>query len=190
MVYNDVKYEFKLKVIRLFAYTYCPQCGQPLKKRLCSRRLRKYCPACDFVHYVNPLPAAVAIAEQGSELLLIKRSLPPGEGLWTFPSGFMEAGETPEKACLRELKEETGMVGEIQKLVGIYHAYSQIYGDVLNLCYQVKLVAGTLTAGDDAAAVRLVPVSGLRDLGFQSFNRAFKDYLASLGHLSRKNPSS
>ncbi|MFC1980550.1 NUDIX hydrolase [Chloroflexota bacterium] len=62
----------------------------------------------------------------------------------TSPSGFIEVGETPEEACLRELKEETGVSGQLVKLVGVGRIEDkEVYGDMLVIWYLVK-------AGDKA----------------------------------------
>lgn len=157
------------------SFTYCPYCAHKLLKGNFGDRQRNYCPECSFVHYLNPLPATVAIAQLENKILLIKRGFDPGKGLWTLPSGFMEAGETPEQCCLRELKEETGMEGEIIRLINVYHEFSKMYGDVLNIAYYVKLIPGIPEAGDDADNVALVPINEVTDLGFRTFNLAFQE---------------
>jgi 8-oxo-dGTP diphosphatase len=62
----------------------------------------------------DPLPivlvAAVALVDPDGRVLLAQR--PPGKsmaGLWEFPGGKVQAGETPESALIRELKEELGI---------------------------------------------------------------------------------
>ncbi len=45
----------------------------------------------------------------GDTILLVKRALPPSQGLYAFPGGKVEAGETLEQAAQRELMEETGL---------------------------------------------------------------------------------
>ena len=65
----------------------------------------------DEVAYRNPSLAVDAIALrdglQGVQVLLITRGFPPWEGRLAFPGGFVEIGEDPETAVLRELSEET-----------------------------------------------------------------------------------
>jgi 8-oxo-dGTP diphosphatase len=55
-----------------------------------------------------PNAASVALIDR-SRVLLIQRANPPYHGLWTLPGGRLEAGETPEAAAARELKEELGL---------------------------------------------------------------------------------
>jgi 8-oxo-dGTP diphosphatase len=56
------------------------------------------------------LVAAVALVDADGRVLLARR--PPGKamaGLWEFPGGKIEPGETPEAALIRELAEELGL---------------------------------------------------------------------------------
>lgn len=161
----------------MYTYLFCPTCGKSLEKRPQDPHHRDYCPHCGFVHYINPLPAVIAIVENEKQFLLVQRGKPPAHGEWTFPSGFMEADESPEEACLRELQEETGVTGKIRGLIGVYHEKSALYGDVINLAYAVHpLPESSLNAGDDATDVRYVPLENLGHLAFDSFRRAFQDY--------------
>ena len=89
-------------------YQYCPTCGRVLEQGIIEGKERKFCPNCDFIDYKNPLPVVVVIAVKGKKFLLIKRGMAPRKGTWGSPSGFIEVGETPAEACLRELREETG----------------------------------------------------------------------------------
>ena len=126
-------------------YNYCPLCATPLQTAMIEGRMRKFCPKCSFIDYKNPLPVALAVAVKDKKFLLIKRGIPPKKGMWGSPSGFIEIGETPEEACLRELKEETGVSGEIVKLIGIVRREDkEIYGDMLIAKYLVKVKGGKL----------------------------------------------
>jgi 8-oxo-dGTP diphosphatase len=56
------------------------------------------------------LVSAVALIDLDGRVLLAQR--PPGKsmaGLWEFPGGKIETGETPEAALIRELREELGI---------------------------------------------------------------------------------
>jgi 8-oxo-dGTP diphosphatase len=75
------------------------------------------CPECGRDGYHSPSITVDAVAirdgEYGLEILMIKRGPKPSEwaGMWAFPGGFVDYGEDPEDAVLRELEEETGVVG-------------------------------------------------------------------------------
>jgi 8-oxo-dGTP diphosphatase len=74
------------------------------------------CAACSFDFYQNPVPsAAVAVAHpaQPGSVLVLKRRIAPGVGLWCIPGGFIRYGESPEAAAVRELREEVGIEARI-----------------------------------------------------------------------------
>lgn len=50
-----------------------------------------------------------AVVIQGGHILLVKRKFAPGKGLWALPGGFLNQTETARSACIRELREETGL---------------------------------------------------------------------------------
>ena len=136
-------------------YRFCPECALPLAEGMVDGRVRLYCPSCGFVRYENPLPVVVAVAIDNGRFLLIKRGIPPKKGYWGCPSGFVESGETPEEACLRELWEEAGVVGEIARLIRVSRLEDkEIYGDMLAVSYLVRITGGTPRAGDEVDEVR------------------------------------
>lgn len=57
-----------------------------------------------------PRLAALAVTIRGSEVLLVRRKNPPDAGLWGFPGGHVDPGETGLAAAARELSEETGIL--------------------------------------------------------------------------------
>jgi 8-oxo-dGTP diphosphatase len=77
-----------------------------------------FCDVCGRDGYRNPAVTVDAVVLRqglsGGEVLLIKRGPFPleWEGKWAFPGGFVDYGENPEIAVIRELNEETGAVGE------------------------------------------------------------------------------
>jgi 8-oxo-dGTP diphosphatase len=136
-------------------YRFCPECAQPLAEGMVDGRVRLYCPSCGFVRYENPLPVVVAVAVDDGRFLLIKRGIPPKKGYWGCPSGFVESGETPEEACLRELREEAGVVGEIARLIRVSRLEDkELYGDMLAVSYLVRITGGTPRAGDEVDEVK------------------------------------
>ncbi|MDD7911210.1 NUDIX domain-containing protein [Pseudovibrio exalbescens] len=55
------------------------------------------------------LAASVCCFSSDQSVLLVRRANPPSQGLWAFPGGKVDAGETPKEASIRELHEETGL---------------------------------------------------------------------------------
>jgi ADP-ribose pyrophosphatase YjhB (NUDIX family) len=145
-------------------FQYCPICGRALELGVIDGKERKFCPNCDFIDYKNPLPVAVAIAVKGKKVLMIKRGVAPRKGAWGPPSGFIEVGETPEEACLRELKEETGVSGQVVRLVGVSRlGDKEVYGDMLMVRYLVKVGDEEITPGDDVEDARFFDIAELSD---------------------------
>jgi ADP-ribose pyrophosphatase YjhB (NUDIX family) len=57
-------------------------------------------------------------------VVLIRRGSEPFKGKWALPGGFVEVGETVEEAADRETAEETSLVVEVARLVGVYSSVS------------------------------------------------------------------
>jgi 8-oxo-dGTP diphosphatase len=53
-------------------------------------------------------------------IVLLRRGIEPGYGLWTFPGGFVDLGESVEDAARREVREELEIGIELGGLVGVY----------------------------------------------------------------------
>ena len=150
-------------------YVYCPFCATPMERRESKRGLRNKCPSCGFTQYKNPLPSVGAIAVKDGEVLLIQRGVEPAKGAWVFPTGFIDQGESPPEACLRELREETGLEGKIVRIIEAYAEEADIYGHILVIMYLVEVTGGELRPGDDAADARFFPPERLPDLLFNCF---------------------
>ncbi|TCD47355.1 NUDIX hydrolase [Chlorobium sp. N1] len=119
-------------------FTYCPLCGKGLNPALLEGRERMLCPECGWVHYRNPLPVAIACTvNPKGEILLIRRAHEPALNEWALPGGFLESGELPEEGCLRELMEETSIEGRVERIIGVYHRESTMYGSLLAVAYAV-----------------------------------------------------
>jgi len=148
---------------------FCHYCGTRLAEKRLDGRSRLYCGGCRRVIYENPVPAScLVVVDPSDRVLLVKRNMEPQKGFWCLPGGFMELGETPEQAALRELKEETGLSGQIEILLGINSNYSLEYDTVLMVGYLVKNYTGILKPGDDAADAAFFPLEELPDIAFSS----------------------
>ena len=67
------------------------------------------------MEYRNQALAVDAAVRRGDQVLLIQRGNEPWKGAWALPGGFVDYGEDPTDAVLRELQEETGQ--ETKKLI-------------------------------------------------------------------------
>ncbi|HEV2249414.1 MAG TPA: NUDIX hydrolase [Candidatus Limnocylindria bacterium] len=65
-----------------------------------------------------PLGAASVITDEGGRVLLVPHTY--GERNWEIPGGVLEAHESAQAAALREAREETGVILEIDRMTGVY----------------------------------------------------------------------
>jgi ADP-ribose pyrophosphatase YjhB (NUDIX family) len=98
---------------------YCPQCGTRLEAQWISTegRERLVCAPCAAIRYENPRILVALMLTCGDRLLLCRRAQQPSLGAWTPPSGFMERGETLERAASREALEEAGVRIDPERLI-------------------------------------------------------------------------
>lgn len=94
---------------------------------------------------------SVALVDNG-KTLLVRRGREPAKGLFAFPGGRVEAGETLEKAARRELLEETGMSAGDLDPVEILEIPARKPGQPAYRLHVFQSVpaGGSLAAGDDA----------------------------------------
>ncbi|GCE45958.1 HAD superfamily hydrolase (TIGR01450 family)/HAD superfamily hydrolase (TIGR01549 family) [Thermosporothrix hazakensis] len=97
---------------------------------------------------IQPGVAAVVLNAEG-QVLLVQRS---DTGLWSLPTGHVEAGETVEEAITREIQEETGLQIRVERLSGVYsdpttQVFSYPSGEVIHFittCFRCTVTGGTL----------------------------------------------
>jgi ADP-ribose pyrophosphatase YjhB (NUDIX family) len=101
---------------------YCPRCGKRLIEQEKFGDVRQCCPDtnCGFIHFLDPKVVAVVLVEHQGQLLLGRRAIDPGRGLWSFSGGYVNRGEKVEAAALREVKEETNLDIALGELLGVY----------------------------------------------------------------------
>jgi len=158
---------------------HCMACGSRLGTVRQEGRRRRRCPRCGWIFYDNPVPAAGAIVERGGRILLARRAAPPHAGLWDLPGGFLEAGEHPEQALRRELREELGAAPADVRLVGFF---TDTYGaggfPLLAIIYSARLI-GAPRAASDVSEVAWFPRDRLplREMAFPGIRHALRQYL-------------
>lgn len=133
---------------------FCSQCGAPvgLKVPPGDNLPRFVCDACRVIHYVNPKVVVGCIPEWKDQILLCRRAIEPRTGLWTFPAGFMEAGEHTEAAAARETLEEAQAEVEITSLYAVFSLphVSQVY-----VIFRGTLRKSEFGAGSESLEVQL-----------------------------------
>ena len=112
------------------------------------------------------VPCVGAVVHDGSgRLLLIRRGRDPHRGRWSLPGGRVEAGESPEQAVVREVREETGLVVRAGAAVGRVRIPGDgVVYDVLDLACTLTDPPGTPLAGDDAVDVLFADAAALDGL--------------------------
>lgn len=86
--------------------SHCSWCGAALAP---DQPWPRTCAACGKRSYLNPRPVAVLVVPVGAGVLLVQRGIPPQQGAWALPGGYIGLGETWEAAGAREVQEETGL---------------------------------------------------------------------------------
>ncbi|MFD8226900.1 NUDIX domain-containing protein [Streptomyces massasporeus] len=113
---------------------------------------------------------ADVVCIRGGDILTIERGWPPHLGKTALPGGYVDPGETSRAAAARELLEETGVrvTEDDLVLVGVYDAPDRDpRGRFVSVAYRVTVPESTRAlAGDDAAAVRWVPLAEPGDMAF------------------------
>ncbi len=140
-------------------FRYCPVCRTELVPGRHGGRVRLGCPACGFVHWGNPLPVVGAIVERDGHVLLVRSHGWPSSW-YGLVTGFLEPGEHPEEAVLREVKEELGLDATVGAFIGA-HPFERL--NQIILTYHVVAGPGEVRlATEELADWKAVPFAKLR----------------------------
>ena len=134
---------------------FCRNCGASVVYRIPDdgdTRERAVCPACDTIHYENPLTVVGTVPYWGDKVLLCKRNIEPRWGKWTLPAGFMELGETTLEGAARETDEEAGAQIEMGGLLTVMSVPR--VGQV-HIFYLAKLLSDRFDPGHETIEARL-----------------------------------
>ncbi|HRD64633.1 MAG TPA: NUDIX domain-containing protein [Candidatus Competibacter sp.] len=154
---------------------YCPQCGNPLQDAEIDGKIRRRCAAdhCAYVFWNNPIPVVAAIVEVDGAVILARNKSWP-EKMYGLITGFLEAGETPDQAILREVQEELSLNAPTAHFVGNYAFFEM---NQLILAYHVP-ARGNIILGAELADIKRVPVERLKPWTIGT-GPAVRDWLAS-----------
>lgn len=175
---------------------FCTQCAAPLEWRRLQdeRHAQPVCTGCGRVEWQNPKPTASALitrrAPDGTrEVLLVRRAVPPCQGCWDCPGGFIDPDEHPEAALRREMREELGLDISIERFLGVF---VDRYGDdgesTLNLYYEVTVRGGTLTPASDVSEATWFGLDHIPEPMAFDNNRRALTALRSAGALRQSRP--
>jgi ADP-ribose pyrophosphatase YjhB (NUDIX family) len=160
------------------AYRFCTSCGGRLEMRQLkpTEPERPVCSACGQVVYLDPKVAVGTIIRAADEqIVLVRRAIEPGYGLWVFPGGYVDRGEEVMQAATREAREESGLDIRIDSLLNIYS-----YGGraPIIIVDTATVLGGELCGDDECLETKLFPADEIpwESLAFRSTTEALQDY--------------
>lgn len=117
----------------------------------------------------QPLIGVGAIIMNRNKMLIVKRTNEPAKGLWSVPGGVVELGEQLHEALKREVKEETGLEVDIERLVAavdniVFDEEGRIQYHYVLLDYLCRPRGGALKAADDVHDIQWVSLEALQSL--------------------------
>ncbi len=101
---------------------FCGLCGGAMRMRevLPDHKRFKVCGQCGYIDFPGPKLVAGCFVIDAGRVLLLRRGIMPRIGQWTFPGGYVDLGETPEQAAVRETAEEVGMNVRLGAMLGLF----------------------------------------------------------------------
>ncbi len=150
---------------------YCPDCSSEFIVKLIDGEMRQVCSNdnCNYVFWDNPVPVVAALVELDGIYIIARNSEWP-EGLFSVIAGYLEKGETPEQAVLRECEEELGLTATVADYIGNYSFFEK---NQLILAYHVS-ASGNIEINDELAEVKLLSRLELQEYNFSPLEIAEK----------------
>jgi 8-oxo-dGTP diphosphatase len=166
------------------AYRFCPTCGGPLEARQLKAGdpSRLVCARCGFILYLDPKVAVGTVITAADErIVLVRRAIEPGYGLWVFPGGYVDRGEEITVAAVREAREEAGLKVRLDGLINIYSYPGR---PIIIVVYKASIVGGDLEIDDESLEARLFSRAEIpwTELAFRSTREALEDYFSGTVH--------
>jgi len=122
----------------------------------------------------HPLPAVAAVIIQDGKILLVRRGVEPSRDKWSIPGGSIEWGEPMMEAVKREVREETGLEVEPERIAGVFDLIIRSKDGAPKFHYVIvdvlaRLVGGELAPGDDAIEAMWVPLEQIENYDLSAF---------------------
>ena len=159
---------------------FCPACGRPVEPRTleADHRPRLVC-AEGHITWRNPRVVVGTLPVRDGRLYLARRDIEPARGRWGNPSGFLELGEATQEGARRETEEETQLLVEIGRLIGVY---SRPHAGVITIVYEASVVGGAPEPAAETSEVRDFGPDDIPwdELAFSTVESALRDWVASL----------
>jgi len=130
------------------AWHFCALCGTALVQPA-DAQLNPICPRCHWFRPTYALPVVLVLAHAPDGRIVFTRKNDWLAGAWALVAGFIEVGETAEAAAIREVAEETGLIGTAPRIRRTLARADQL------LIYVEVAVEGEPKAGSDVDAVLL-----------------------------------
>jgi flavin reductase (DIM6/NTAB) family NADH-FMN oxidoreductase RutF/ADP-ribose pyrophosphatase YjhB (NUDIX family) len=137
---------------------------------------RHICRRCGNIHYVNPRVVVGCVAETADgRILMCRRGISPRRGFWTFPSGFLECGESGGEGARREVLEETRAQVHIEGLLCVIDVPQM---SEVHLVYRGTLRSLTLAPTEESSEVTLMTEAEIPwdDMAFTSIGESLRRY--------------
>ena len=157
-------------------FNYCPRCGTPVIQKDLYGRVRAVCPQCEWIHFLDPKVAAAVLIEQDGRVLLVRRAGEPFRGFWSLPAGFINGGEDPAEAAVRECLEETGLTIRVTRVLDIISGKEHARGADFIIVYQAEVLGGVLRPDDDVDAVEWFARDQLPPLAFRATQKVLESF--------------
>jgi len=139
------------------------------------------CPNDDFVLWHDPKVTTAVVVEVDGGILLGRRAIEPGRGLWCLPGGFVNDDEDPWDAAARECLEEISAHVEQTRLIGVYHIAKRTAPSMVGIAYSARLAAGSRPApGPEMLEVGVFALDSLPPLAFPSHRQVVAEFMATL----------
>ncbi|HEY8105463.1 MAG TPA: NUDIX domain-containing protein [Gemmatimonadales bacterium] len=170
---------------------YCVRCGSVLETRVIEGRELEACANDDFVLWRDPKVASAVVVEVDGGVVLGRRAIEPGYGLWCLPGGFVNDYEHPADAAIRECMEEISAAVELTSLICVYHVPKRDAPSMVGIAYRARLADGAqLKAGPEMLEVRVFTLDSLPPMAFPSHRQVLDEFLKSRAPAEAASPLS